>query len=469
MRELLWLAGKALLIASIATPVIRDIFRSYNVVDWPGRRKVHAYPIPRVGGIAIVIAYGLALLLSRSATPLSSSSLTMWQIVPGAAIVFFTGLFDDFFTLRPRYKLLGVAVAACVVFWSGLRVSIMAYHPLSLWVDFPITVFWLLLTSNALNLIDGLDGLCAGMGLMSALTLFTAALLTHNLPLAYATLPLAGALLGFLFYNTNPATVFLGDSGALLIGFLLGCYGMVWTQKSSTLLSMIVPLLALSIPLVDVSLSVLRRFLAHKPIFRADKGHIHHRLLERGLTPRQAVLVLYLSAALAAAFALLATTRHGVRYQGLLIAVLCATAAVGIHKLRYAEFRLAGHLVFGGALTRAVDTKMRLANLAAALERAADPNAWWSALVAGGASLGVVALQWDGEGPARRDQIQQGVPLAWRFRVDVSEADSIEIGGGMGEPASALDLPAMAEILTRTFAAARERAGSPAKTMSAAV
>jgi UDP-GlcNAc:undecaprenyl-phosphate GlcNAc-1-phosphate transferase len=182
-----------------------------------------------VGGISVAIAYAVALLWAPASDPLSASGLAAWQLIPGAAVVFLTGLLDDFFSLKPWWKISGLVVGASAVFWSGLRIERVAGQPLPLWLAYAATVFWLLLTSNALNLIDGLDGLCAGMGALSALTLFTAALLQHNLPLAYATFPLAGALVGFLCYNLNPATVFLGDSGALLVGFLLGCYGMFWT------------------------------------------------------------------------------------------------------------------------------------------------------------------------------------------------------------------------------------------------
>lgn len=211
MRELMWMAGKAFLIALILTPIVRDIFRSYNLVDRPGKRKVHRYPIPRVGGIAIAIAYGVAVLsTSKSDDPLSTSGLAAWQLIPAAAVVFLTGLLDDLFSLRPVVKLLGLVVAGSLVFWSGLRIEGVAQHSLPIWLNYPVTVFWLLLASNAFNLIDGLDGLCAGMGLLASLTLFAAALLSHQMPLAAATLPLAGALLGFLCYNVNPATVFLG-------------------------------------------------------------------------------------------------------------------------------------------------------------------------------------------------------------------------------------------------------------------
>ncbi len=348
--KFLWPAGEAFLIALILTPIIRDISRFFEVVDRPGKRKVHAYPMPRVGGVAIAIAYGISII---GAQDFSSAGVTAWKLIPGAALVFLTGVLDDLFSLKPLHKLLGLAIAASLVFWSGLHVGDVAQHVLPLWLDFLLTVFWLLLTSNALNLIDGLDGLCAGMGLISSLALFAAAILHGNAPLAHVTLPLAGALAGILWYNLNPATVFLGDSGALLIGFLLGCYGMIWSQKASTLLSMMAPLLALSIPLLEVALSVLRRLIRRKPIFGADKGHIHHRLLDRGLSPRQAVWALYTVALVAAVFALLASVNLG-RYQGFVVLLFVGAVWLGVHKLRYVEFDIVGRFL-GGDLRRTVD------------------------------------------------------------------------------------------------------------------
>src|SRR5579872_2121826 len=212
MAELLWLAGKAFLMALVLTPIIRDISRSFNIVDRPGVRKIHAYPIPRVGGVAIAVAYLFALLsISGSGEPFNAPDA--WKLIPGATIVFATGILDDLFSLKPVVKLAGLILGASVVFWSGLSIGDLASYHLPVWLNYPLTIFWLLLTSNALNLIDGLDGLCAGMGLLSTVALFSAAILHHNDPLAYATLPLAGALAGFLCHNLNPATVFLGDSG----------------------------------------------------------------------------------------------------------------------------------------------------------------------------------------------------------------------------------------------------------------
>jgi len=451
MIELLWMAGKAFVIALILTPIFRDISRSFNLVDRPGYRKVHAYPMPRVGGIAIAIAYGVSLISfsGSGGGSLSGSIHPALRLIPGAALVFLIGLIDDFFSLKPIVKIFGLIVAASIVFFSGIRLGGIAEHPMAVWLDYPLTVFWLLLTSNALNLVDGLDGLCAGMGLMATLALFTAAITHANHPLAYVTFPLAGALLGFLCYNIAPATVFLGDSGALLIGFLLGCYGMLWTQKTSTLLSMFVPLLALSIPLLDVSLSVLRRFLRNQPIFSADRGHIHHRLLDRGLSPGQAVWVLYLFAALAAAFALLASSFSG-RYQGLVILAFCGTAWIGIRQLRYPEFDIAGRLLFRGEFHRAMNAKMKIESVALALERQTTIDQWWETLAQSLAPLGLAAIRLTSPAGVR-EQNTPAKPAVWAFRLSLGSTHVVEFEGQFPSDAPTFDLLGFAEVLCRTF------------------
>lgn len=447
-----WMTGKAFLIAVVLTPIIRDVSRSFNIVDRPGKRKVHAYPLPRVGGVAIAIAYGVSLISFSGSNLPPEQAAVVWKLLPAAALVFLTGLVDDIFSLRPIVKVLGLVVAATVAYFSGIRMGGLADQPLGMWLELPLTVLWLVATSNALNLIDGLDGLCAGMGLVSTLALFTAAILHGNYPLAYATLPLAGALLGFLCYNINPATVFLGDSGALLIGFLLGCYGMIWTQKAATLLSMMVPLLALSVPLLDVSLSVLRRFLRRQPIFSADRGHIHHRLLDQGLSARQAVWVLYLFGTLAAAMALLASSFLDTRYQGFIVAAFCGVALIGIRKLRYAEFDIASRLLFRGEFHRTVNVRLQVESVAAALDRASTEQEWWDALIQSTASLNLAVVRWTGPHGGRESR-KPGAESAWSFSLPLSDNDAIEMEGGFASPLGSWDLVGLGETVQRTYRA----------------
>jgi len=462
MSELLWAAAKAFLISLALTPIVRDVFRSYNVVDRPGRRKVHAFPIPRVGGIAIAIAY-LAALFSFSglSTALPAHDSPVWKLLPGAALVFLTGLIDDFFNLRPLWKLFGETLAGIAVFAGGIGIDSIAGKPLPVWLSLPLTVLWLLLCGNAFNLIDGLDGLCAGMGFVATLALFSAAQLQHNLALAHATLPLAGALLGFLCYNFSPATVFLGDSGSLLIGFLLGCYGIIWTTKTATLVSVAVPLLALSIPLLDASLSIARRFLGRRPIFSADRGHIHHRLLDLGLSPRAAVLSLYLIGIAVAAFALLFSHTGSRVFQWGLIAVLSLIAWAGIRQLRYAEFEVAGRLLFGGELQRAIGVRLRTEHLIAALERTRDEDQWWNAVVAAAKDAGCVRVRWI-NASRNREEILTTHSAAWSFQVMLAEDDCIQLDGALPAGVNTLDLIGFGEAINRSLAHKRREWEQPA-------
>ena len=457
MSQMLWGAGKAFLIALILSPIIRDIFRSYNVVDRPDLRKVHAYPIPRLGGIAIAVAYAIPLVwIPVSGDPLRDSSLAVvWKLLPGGAVIFLTGILDDFFNLPPIFKLLGQIAAAVVVFWSGVRIDTIARLPVPVWLGLPVTVFWLLLTMNAFNLIDGLDGLCTGIGLVATGTLFTAASIQGNVPLEYATLPLAGALLGFWGYNFSPATIFLGDSGALLIGFLLGCYGIVWTQKTSALLILTVPLLALSVPLMDVLLSVARRFLSSRPIFSADRAHVHHRLLDRGLAPRRVALVLYLWAIFGAAFALLIGYPGLRRFQGLAAVAFCGATCVGVRQLRYPEFDVAGKLLFRGEFQRALKGQVRIQQLAADFARSRTEDEWWNALATGVRDAGWTGVKWLRDRSVRREQMFPGRPAAWSFRVALNDREFLEIDGPFQGARPPMDLMAFAEAASGGFARSR--------------
>jgi UDP-GlcNAc:undecaprenyl-phosphate GlcNAc-1-phosphate transferase len=430
LKELFWLALKAFLACLVLTPIFRDIFRSYGIVDQPDRRrKIHVHPIPRVGGIPIFISYAIALYpFSHAPAALADYLPLIQKLAPAATVIFATGLIDDLIGLKPWQKLLGQLGAAALAYWAGVRVLGVIGLGASNWWSLPLTLFWLIACTNAFNLVDGLDGLAAGVGLVATVTLLGAALLHGNPALALVSGPLVGALLGFLCYNFNPATVFLGDSGALLIGFLLGCFGAVWTQKSDALISLSVPLLALSIPLLDVSLAILRRFLRNQPIFSADRGHIHHRLIDRGLTPRRAVLVLYLVCAMAAAFALLLTMPHAGRYFGLVMLAVCGVVWFGIRQLRYAEFGLASRLLFGGELQRTLGGQMRLERLAEELGQAEDEEDCWRLVSTAARDFGFdsVRLSLRGAQWERPSALPMGKEC-WSLKVPVGEEDSFEL------------------------------------------
>jgi UDP-GlcNAc:undecaprenyl-phosphate GlcNAc-1-phosphate transferase len=451
-REILWEVLKAFGIALILTPILRDVFRSFGIVDRPGLRKVHAHPIPRIGGIPIAIAYAASMVsLSGDGISLTTGALPVGKILPGASLIFLTGLLDDLFALKPLYKLAGQIAAAAVVYWSGLRLETVGQWPVPGWLSFLVTTAWLLLATNAFNLIDGLDGLCAGLGLVATLALSGAALVQGNQPLLGATLPLAGALAGFLCYNFNPANIFLGDSGALLIGFLLGCYGMIWTQKTATLVSLILPVLVLSVPLMDVSLAVMRRFLRSQPILSADRGHIHHRLLEQGLSPRKAALLLYTFATGAAGLAVLSVSPRIGGFQNLVLLAILGIALFGVRQLGYREFDAAGQLLMGGQFQRLLTSKLRLEQLTAGLTAARTEEERWKALVAIARECGWTAVQWTNPQKTREEVLSPADP-EWAFSIQAGENNSVQVSGLAGAASGALDLNAFASSVRRSLA-----------------
>ena len=385
MYSFLFLATTSSIMCLLLTHLCRDIFCRAGLLDHPDQvRKTHRRPVPRIGGIPIAIAYvgsfGLLLL-----SPFHSGSILehhlpqVWKLLPAAGLIFATGLVDDLIGLKSWQKLLGQVAAAFCAYWGGVQVTGIAGHLMDGWLSLPLTVIWLVVCANAFNLIDGIDGLATGLGLFATVTMLITALLQGNWTLAVATAPLAGALLGFLRYNFNPASIFLGDSGSLLVGFLLGCFGVLWSHKSATLLAMTAPLMALAIPILDVCLSIVRRFLRQQPIFSADRGHIHHRLLDRGLSPRKVALLLYGVGGLAALFSVAQSLAQ--RGLSLLVLVLfVAAAGIFVGSLRYVEFGVAGRVILGGSVRRLVGARIHLQNLESSLVTATTPNDCWLAI-----------------------------------------------------------------------------------------
>lgn len=385
--HLLFLGLCSLVLSLILTPLCRNLFLQWNVVDRAdGHRKFHQGDIPRVGGIPILLSYGgafliLLLFLGDQRELLSVHNALLWQVLPAAGIVFLTGLVDDLIGLRPWQKLLGQVIGAGWAYWTGIRVTgITGFETAEFW-SLPLTLLWLVGCTNAFNLIDGVDGLASGVGLFAACTTLLAALLQGNVGLAIAIIPLVGCLLGFLRYNFNPASIFLGDCGSLGVGFLLGCYGVIWSQKSATLLGMVAPMMALALPLLDTSLSIVRRFLRNQPIFGADRGHIHHRLLARGLKPRTVALVLYAVCGVAAILSLMQSVLYN-SVGGFIIVLFCGAAWIGVQNLGYIEFGVAREMFTGGSFRRTLQEEIRMRHLRAELGAAPNVEEFWKTLCA---------------------------------------------------------------------------------------
>ena len=432
MFLILTLGILSIVLSLIATPLVRDSIGKIGFLDEPdGVRKTHSKAVPRVGGIAIVLAYvatfAIALALPFSYTSVLHRALpNIFQLSLVAGIVFLTGVLDDLIGLSAQQKLIGIGGAAVLAYAVGIRVPIHMFNGVSdrPWLGFFVTVVWLVGCANAFNLIDGMDGLAAGVGLVSTITMLLAALTQGNLPLVLATLPLAGCLLGFLRYNFNPASVFLGDSGSLMIGFLLGCYGALWSEKSVTLLALTAPLLAVSIPLLDVILSVLRRYLRNKPIFEPDRGHIHHRLLDRGFTTKRAVLTIYAFCGLVAVLSLLMSAVHN-RYSALIVILFCAAAWFGIRHLDYAEFATAGRMFLGGKFRRIIDTETRMLDFENSLAKAADVEECWSKILQGSGEFGFQGARMSIQGSVFEEIRGQYSERLWQLRIPLSGGEYV--------------------------------------------
>jgi UDP-GlcNAc:undecaprenyl-phosphate GlcNAc-1-phosphate transferase len=385
MYALIILAVSSFFVALALTPLCRDLAIRFGLVDRPDEiRKFHPGAVPRVGGISIFVAYltSFAILLFW---PFHVDNIVrehldvVRNLCPAATIIFFTGLVDDLCGLKAWQKFAAQLAASGVAILTGIQINTIAYKHLPLWCALPVTALWLVGCTNAFNLIDGVDGLAVGIGLFATTTTLIAALLEHNFGLAIATVPLAGALLGVLRFNFNPASIFLGDSGSLFIGFLLGCYSVLWSQKSATIVGMTAPLIALSIPILDTCLAIVRRFLRHQPIFGADRGHIHHKLLARGLTPRRVALLVYIICGLCAALSLLQSFAHE-RFGGVIIVLFCAGVLVGVHYLGYSEFEMARRLVLAGNFRRTLNAELQLSTFRDDLAAAATPDQCWKVL-----------------------------------------------------------------------------------------
>lgn len=307
---------------------------------------MHSTPLPRLGGVAIFMSFALSMLaaaLISTYFPSLHSSVplkTLLTILVPASVVFLLGVYDDLYTVGPYVKFAVQAVAASMLFMGGLRILnipvLFGNHQLPWFLGLPLTILWVLAITNAFNLIDGLDGLAAGSALFSTLVAFVVALLNGYSLVTVMTIALAGAILGFLRYNFNPATIFLGDSGSLFIGFLLSALALAGAQKAPTIVAVAIPVVSFGLPILETSLSILRRLISGRPVFTADREHIHHKLLQHGLTHRQVVIVLYAVSAVFALLSLFLLWPTG-SSLGLVLAVLGIGIWIGVQRLGYLE------------------------------------------------------------------------------------------------------------------------------------
>ncbi len=337
----------SLALSFAATREVRDRATRRGWVSKPQEgRHVHETPLPRLGGAAIFLAFSVTLALwlalssifPRLAT--GTDTATLLRIYVPACLIFCLGIYDDLRGVGPYTKFAVQAVAAGMLFVGGMRVLnlplLFGVHTLPWFVDLPATVLWVVAVTNAFNLIDGLDGLAAGSALFSTIVFFVVALVNQSWLGALMSITLAGAILGFLRFNFNPATIFLGDSGSLFIGFTLSALALAGAQKAPTFVAVAIPVVSFGLPILETSLSILRRLISGRPIFTADREHIHHKLLQMGLSHRQVVIVLYAVSALFAMLSLFLLWPTG-SSLGLVLAVVGTGIWMGVQHLNYLE------------------------------------------------------------------------------------------------------------------------------------
>ena len=338
----------SLVVSFIATREVRDLATRRGWVSLPqDPRHVHQSPLPRLGGISIFFAFSLSLALWFVITaflPKLANGLdpaTLLRIYVPACLIFALGVYDDLRGAGPYLKFAVQATAAAALFWGGMRILdlplLFGAQRFPWFVGLPLTVIWVVAITNAFNLIDGLDGLAAGSALFSTMVVFVVSLVAQSWLGAVMSLALAGAILGFLRFNFNPATIFLGDSGSLFIGFLLSALALAGAQKAPTLVAVAIPVVSFGLPILETVLSILRRLISGRPIFTADREHIHHKLLQRGLSHRQVVIVLYAVSGLFALLSLFLLWPTG-STLGLVLAVVGSGVWLGIQHLNYLEF-----------------------------------------------------------------------------------------------------------------------------------
>jgi UDP-GlcNAc:undecaprenyl-phosphate GlcNAc-1-phosphate transferase len=334
-----------LTLSLLITPLVGRGARRRGLLDLPSRRKVHLRPIPRVGGIAIFLAFVLTFCGGLLVPALRRSSfLTEPQIaglLGGGALIFGLGLLDDLRSLPPGLKFAVQVAVGLIAYLSGIGFHLLqlpGFPVIQLGVlSLPVTIFWIVLVINAFNLIDGLDGLAAGITVFSSIVLLVLGMVQGGPFVCVGLASLAGASLGFLRYNFNPATIFMGDCGSYFIGFILASLSILGSVKRQASVTILIPIIALGLPLMEVVWSGMRRFLTGQKLFRADNNHLHHRLLKLGYTHRRAVLVLYAFTVTLGLLALLLVHANS-RLSAIILIGIGLTMVVVIRRLGYIDY-----------------------------------------------------------------------------------------------------------------------------------
>ena len=328
-----WVAAAlvtAMVVALITTPVVKSLAFRVGAVDVPkDNRRMHNHPIPRMGGLAIFFGFLLSVLIYVEITPQLAGMLL------GGVIIVVLGIFDDIYALGPRFKLAVQIAAALVAVPSGNVIEVLSNPNIFSshlwwelgWLSYPVTAIWIVAITNAVNLIDGLDGLACGVSTISSLTMLVISLAVADGPVAVVMAALAGGCIGFLPYNLNPAKIFMGDTGSTFLGFILAVMSIQGLFKFYTIISFAVPFLMLGLPIFDTCFAFIRRIANGQSPMHPDRSHVHHRLIDMGFNQKQAVAVLYIISAILGLCAVVLTTSGELKAMLLLLA-LCAAGAV---------------------------------------------------------------------------------------------------------------------------------------------
>lgn len=320
----------AAVVALISTPVVRSLAFRIGAVDVPrDSRRMHNHPIPRMGGLAIFLGFILSVLIFMPLTEQLRGMLL------GAVIIVILGIFDDIYALPAKFKFLIQILAALVAVLAGNRIFVLSniniFSSEPFWelgiLSIPISVLWIVAITNAVNLIDGLDGLACGVSTISSMTLLVIALIVSEPDVTILMAALAGACIGFLPYNLNPAKIFMGDTGSTFLGFILATVSIQGLFKFHMIISFAVPFLMLGLPIFDTCFAILRRVSKGQSPMAPDRGHIHHRLIDMGFTQKQAVAILYIVSAILGLSAVVLTTNGTVKAMLFLMA-LCVAGGV---------------------------------------------------------------------------------------------------------------------------------------------
>lgn len=335
IRLLMTLAA-AFIVSFASTPIVKAFAQKVGAMDVPTEaRRVHDHPIPRLGGLAIFLGFIISVLLFADITP------QVQGVLLGCVLIVATGVVDDMVSLNAWVKLLLQILAAAVAVLHGVRIEVLMnpafwsateHLVLGNW-SIPITIIWIVAITNSVNLIDGLDGLAVGVSTISSVTMLVIALLVADGNVALILAALAGACVGFMPYNLNPAKIFMGDTGALLLGYVLATVSVLGFFKFYAVVSFAVPLLALAVPLLDTIFAIIRRLIHGQSPFHADRGHFHHRLMDMGLNQKQAVAILYVVSAVLGLAAVLLAASDAIKALILILGFcFCAFLWVFIYK-----------------------------------------------------------------------------------------------------------------------------------------